>query len=230
MARRLVHSVRALRRVRCMLFEAIGSPRYSRTALYDLDRKLAPYLPASGVFVEAGANDGFRVSNTYYLERFCGWTGVLIEPIPALAAQCRKRRPRSRVYQCALVGEEHPEATDVVMRYAGMLSEVLVGGVQPPNLTPIWEKTYEVAVPARTLSDVLQDADTTQVDFLSLDVEGFEASVLTGLDFSRWAPRLMLIESRNDEAQRRVEAVLGPRYEAVDRLTAHDVLYRVHQQ
>lgn len=194
-------------------------------ALHDLDRKLAPYLGDGGVFVEAGANDGYRKSNTYYLERFRGWSGVLIEPIPALAEQCRRRRPRSRVYQCALVGAGHP-TPEVVMTYADMLSEVVVDGQRPALEVPEWHEPYEVAVPARTLSEVLADAGTSRVDFLSLDVQGLEAAVLAGLDFDRWAPQIMLVEIVDDEAQHAVDAVLGARYERVARVSPHDVLFR----
>lgn len=55
-----------------------------------MERTLARHLPEhGGFFVEAGANDGYTQSNTYWLERFCGWEGILIEPIPALAKHAR---------------------------------------------------------------------------------------------------------------------------------------------
>lgn len=223
--RRAVHVRRISRRWRCRLYERCGSARYSRTALYDLDRILEPYLPDGGVFVEAGANDGFRQSNTYYLERFRGWTGVLIEPVPALAATCAKNRPRSRVCQCALVGPDHP-TTEVVVHCADMFSEIVVEGGDRPRTAWGWYDVYDVTVPARTLSEILGDAAVDHVDFISLDVQGFEAAALAGLDFDRWTPATMLIEILDDKAQDAVDAVLGSRYERVARVTAHDVLYR----
>jgi hypothetical protein len=83
-----------------------------------------------------------------------------------------------------------------------------------------------VAVPARTLTDVLAESGVPRVDFLSLDLQGFEVAALRGLDFERWAPSVMLIEIVEDEERHPVEAVLGSRYERVARLTPHDVLYR----
>ena len=220
-----VRAVRVLRRWRCRLFERFGSDRYARTALDDLDRRLTPYLPDGGVFVEAGANDGFRKSNTYYLERFRGWTGVLVEPIPVVAAKCSKHRRRCQVYQCALVGPDHP-TQEVVMTYADMLSEVAVDGRRRPHSDWRWEEPYEVVVPTRTLTDVLDDAGVERVDFLSLDIQGLEAEALAGLDLDRWSPGIMLIEILDDAAQRAVEGVLGSRYECVARVSPHDVLYR----
>ena len=226
LTRAAVLALRGLRRWRCSAFELLGSARYSRTALNDLDRKLAPYLADGGVFVEAGANDGFRKSNTYYLERFGGWSGILIEPIPALAEQCRKRRKRSRVYQCALVGPEQ-QSPEVTIRYADMLSEIRVDGGPGPRSFWDWDETYDIEVPARTLSQVLAEAGATRIDFLSLDLQGYEAAALRGLDFDRWAPAVMLVEVEDDAAQRAVEDVLGSRYERVARLARHDMLYRI---
>ena len=75
----------SLSQIRRAIYEFAGNPRYSRPALYDLDRRLGRYLRfRNGIFVEAGANDGFTQSNTYYLERFLGWSGLLVEAIPSL--------------------------------------------------------------------------------------------------------------------------------------------------
>src|SRR5438045_2172687 len=41
-----------------------------------------------GFFIEAGAFDGYRYSATYALEAI-GWSGLLVEPIPQRAEQCR---------------------------------------------------------------------------------------------------------------------------------------------
>src|SRR5690349_2843700 len=120
----LRRTVRAIKRGRRRIFEQCGSDRYSHPAYDDLDRKLAAYLPErDGVFLEAGAFDGFWGSNTYWFERFRGWSGVLVEPIPQFAALARKERPRSRVFQCALV----PSTFDrdrIVLRYGGTMTVV----------------------------------------------------------------------------------------------------------
>ena len=36
----------------------------------------------NGFFIEAGAHDGVDISNTLYLEKQLGWTGILVEPNP----------------------------------------------------------------------------------------------------------------------------------------------------
>jgi FkbM family methyltransferase len=224
-----------LGRSRRRLFERLGSARYSRPALFEMDRKLEEYVPfEGGVFVEAGANDGFNQSNTYFLERFRGWTGVLVEPIPELYRVCVTERPRSRVFQCALVPPGYPEQR-ISMRYGGLMS--LVAGAQESEEAEEaharagsqfdWDRYYEVEVPVRTLSSVLDEAGVSEIDLLSLDVEGFEPEALAGLDLERHAPKFLLVEMLDRERTRaRIEELLGPAYELAGELSPYDVLYR----
>jgi FkbM family methyltransferase len=222
-------------RIRRRLFERFRSARYSRPALFELDRKLERHLAfEGGFFVEAGANDGYVQSNTYYFERFKNWTGILIEPIPELYEQCLVERPRSQVFNYALVAEVYSEPT-VKMRYGGLMSIVPGAcGSLPADTEHVtvgsrlnWDRYYEVDVPARTLSSVLDEAGAPEVDLLSLDVEGYEPNVLAGLGLERHAPRYVLVEILDEERTRGdIERLLGERYEEVERLSPHDVLFR----
>jgi FkbM family methyltransferase len=183
-----------------------------------MDLRLAELLGDGGVFVEAGANDGFRQSNTYYLERFHGWSGVLVEPIPELADIARKRRRKSRVVNCALVATDFPEDT-LTIRFRDLMSSA------DPEVSETswgWERAYDVAVSARTLTSVLEEAGVGQVDLLSLDVEGQEASVLDGLDLDRFAPKWLLIEVRDRNLDRLSSRLPG--YEIREWLTDQDAL------
>lgn len=63
---------------------------------------------------------------------------------------------------------------------------------------------------ARTLSSILEEylpPDAT-IDFISIDVEGTEPEVLRGLDFARYHPRVLVVESNTAEADRVVQAIL----------------------
>jgi FkbM family methyltransferase len=226
---------RARRRARRRAAEARGSAELSRPALHGMDAALDRILDQDGgFFVEAGANDGFDQSNTYYLERFRGWRGVLVEPIPSLYREAVAERPASRVFNCALVPFGHPEPT-VRMRYGNLMS--VVRGAKGSDDADAahtagafalgMEPEYEVDVPARTLSSLLDEAGAPEIDLLSLDVEGFEPQVLRGLDLERHAPRWALIEILDPEAGRaRIEELLGERYVLAEQLSPHDFLYR----
>jgi FkbM family methyltransferase len=226
---------REVKRGRRLAFECLESDRYSHPALDHLDRKLARYVPErEGVFVEAGASDGYLASNTYWFERFRGWSGVLIEPVPDLADRARKERPRSQVFQCALVPANYQEAY-VTMRYGAVMSLVRDSWADidqeqehaRAGARAHHGKTFELRVPARTLSDVLILAGITDIDLMTLDVEGFEAAALSGLDLTKHRPRFLLVELLHEQQQRpEIDAILGTRYRYEGRLSSHDHLYR----
>lgn len=196
-----------------------------------LDLKLKPYLNfQKGFFVEAGANDGVSQSNTLYFEKYKKWRGILIEPIPELADKCRINRPRCITENYALVPFDFREP-HVEMRYCNLMS--LVKGAmksEEEELTHVKKgcgfqnvETYEIRVPARNMTYILDQHSIPKIDLLSLDVEGFELSVLKGIDFDKYKPSFLLIEARyRDE----IESFLRPLYEPVAELSHHDVLYK----
>lgn len=219
-------------RRRRLAAEAAGSDRYSRPALHDLDIKLDRIIDKDGgYFVEAGGNDGYTQSNTYWLERFRGWRGLLVEPMPDLARQAEIERPGSVVVQAALVPADHPEPT-VEMQFGDLMSVVRGSREDEREWTGYglvlgWRDPYDVEVPARPLSDILDEVEApAEIDLLSLDVEGFEIAALRGLDLDRHAPRHIVVEMHDiDDSRGPIEDVLGERYEFAGQLSPLDVLY-----
>src|SRR4051812_36130853 len=53
-----------------------------------------------GTYVEVGANDPKRLSQTWWLEQN-GWTGILVEPQSSCCTRLRAERKNSTVYQVA---------------------------------------------------------------------------------------------------------------------------------
>ena len=103
-----------------------------------------------GYYVEVGANDPRERSQTWHLEQQ-GWTGVLIEPQPDLAARLRAER-KGKVFAAACsspaeAGQELP------LHVAGPLSS-LDRRSMAPGATP--EKV--IRVPVRTLDSILEEA------------------------------------------------------------------------
>jgi FkbM family methyltransferase len=184
----------------------------------------------NGFFIEAGANNGLDQSNTLFLEKYYGWRGLLVEPIHELAEQCRRNRPAAIVENCALVPFGYAAST-VEMRYCNLMS--LVKGAMKSEQDDLAHiqlgsrvqqlDTYDVEVPACTLTSVLEKHQIERIDLFSLDVEGFELQVLQGLDLDRLAPRFLLVEAR---FRGELEDFLGSRYEAIAELSEHDVLFK----
>lgn len=203
-----------------------------RDGLLPLNRKLLKYLPRVGLFVEVGANDGIKQSNTLYLEHRLGWRGILIEPIPELYDQCSRNRPLARVFHSACSDPETAARGYIPMTECGLMSIVdgtLGGSAREMEWIHTGEslqdiKSRKLKVPCRTLSSILDECGATVIDFLSIDVEGHELSLLRGLDLSRHRPRFILVETIHTD-RFALESLLGRSYRLVAQLTATDVLY-----
>ena len=205
-----------------------------RPAAYDLDTRLERYLNFNnGFFIEAGANDGYSQSNTYFLEKKLHWHGILVEGIPELFKKCKKERPESIVLNYALVSKDFPHKT-VSMHYAHLMS--LVDGSlktkkeQENHIKDAIDNqklngSYTVDVPARTLESILDNIKSIpRIDFFSLDVEGYELNVLKGLNFSKYRPKFILVETHSfDEVNIFLEE---HNYELLEKMTIHDYFYK----
>jgi FkbM family methyltransferase len=163
-----------------------------------------------------------------------GWKGLLVEPVPELYEACVRERPGSRVVNCALVspgGEQEP----VRITVGGLMSLVhgAQGSVEADRAHAQGgtrggrDASYDIAVPGRTLSSLLDEEDVDEFDLLVLDVEGYEPEALAGLELDRHAPRFMLIEMLEaDRTRSRIEELIAARYERVEQLSPFDHLYR----
>jgi FkbM family methyltransferase len=211
----------------------LKAQRPASFALNSLDVKLASYLRMKrGFFIEAGAHDGVTQSNTLYFERYLGWRGLLIEPIPELWEKCRRNRPNAIVEQCALVSCDYPDR-EINMQYCNLMS--LVRGARGSDEADAahidWGLTflegcavpYRISVRACNLSNLLDRHNIKNIDLLSLDVEGYEVQALLGLDMKRHRPTYILVEANQPNE---VNGVLRPYYHRVACLSDHDFLYQ----
>lgn len=205
-------------------------------ALNGLDRQLEKYVDFdNGYYVELGANDGLRQSNTYYFERYRNWRGLLVEPSPHNFVACRRNRsPRNTIFCAACVSFEN-EDEFVRMLYADLMTTPLSlpNDIRDPvghaksgtQFLPAHETVFEFGAVARRLSELLDEAAAPErMDFLSLDVEGAEIEVLRGVDHTRYRFRYILVECRDLAQMTEYLGRQGYVQEAV--FSGHDYLFR----
>lgn len=139
-----------------------------------------------GVFVDVGANHPINGSNTYLLE-LNDWKGLAIEPQQSL----RELWPTVRKTKCLnyVVG---PENKEVLFIEAGNGEDGL-SGVEGFNKCR--SKCNKISVQQRKLSDILSENSITNIDYLSIDVEGYEMNVLKSIDFSKVNIKLIGLEN-----------------------------------
>ena len=145
-------------------------------------------VPPEGVFVDVGAGDPIRYSNTYYVEQL-GWTGLCIDADPAqIEALSLNRRC---AVEWAAVSSDEGEVELLRVEdpdYSTTLHHL-------PALAADRGSTHTVTrVPAVKLETILQKHDIGVIDLLSIDTEGSELDACRTLDWDRHRPRAVVIE------------------------------------
>jgi FkbM family methyltransferase len=189
----------------------------------------------NGVYVEIGAHDGLRHSNTKLLEDHFGWKGLLVEPQFDLYVECiRNRDPEQRE-------ERNQLAQWVVGRTTGeevfFLRGNSYGGIQA-FMPDGWKREH---IRRGTKGDYRKTQSLKWVlhhhqmpgwiDYLSLDVEGAELPILEGYfslderEFVRKEFGIISIEFRYDDVfLARLEEQLSPHY-TLEHVEAFDAFF-----
>ncbi len=160
-----------------------------------------------GFFVEFGATDGRELSNSWLLEKQFGWTGILAEPARIWHAKLAENRSCRIDHRCvwSRTGEtlrfeetEMPELSSLAGFGDGDLHRDLRRS----------QSSY--AVETVSLLDLLAAHDAPRdIDYLSIDTEGSELSILENFDFSRYRFRIVTCEHNYGENRAKIAALLG---------------------
>lgn len=163
-----------------------------------------------GFFVEVGCLDGIEFSNTYFFEKK-GWKGICIEAHNDFIPMLKKNRPGSHVVHCA-AGEDDKDKVTFYANKIGSLSTL------DKNEEERWKTHYkdfftgfeEQTVSMRTLTNIFDEFGVKNIEFVSLDIEGYEIQALKGLDLKKYKPRIFIIEYKDEDHKKGVEDILLP--------------------
>lgn len=157
---------------------------------------------AAGVFIDVGAGDGVRFSNTRALFE-AGWDGVLIEPDAVCFAALAHTYGRDTVSRAILVN-----AALTLDKLAGEPSRMHFGAgnlfTTTSDAEAEWrglDKFRDVIVGTITCARLFSLASTItrQVDFINVDVEGDHEWRLSRELARLFKPALMCLETRGGE-------------------------------
>lgn len=156
-----------------------------------------------GTFVDVGGYDGVTGSNTFFLETHRGWTGALVEPVPAQLAKAETIRtcPCHGLAVASTEGEadfiEISEGYTQMSGLAETYDESLLGTVRSDTR----HKENTIRVKTKTLSGLLHDAGLVHPDFVSLDIEGGELACLKAFPFAKHNIPLWSIENNTGSSE-----------------------------
>lgn len=190
-----------------------GSEKPDNRAECDVDRRVRErFFPGdrSGVFVEIGAArpDYLSVSALY---RSLGWHIVAIEPNPAYKPLYDERGFELLQYACGDRDEDDvpfsvvdSHGTDYrggqvsFESFSSLGVKEIYGGGRQLDIIPI-------KVKLRRLDTILavHAPAVSRVDIVCADIEGWELEALSGFDFQKFDPQVLIIENLFHEARYR---------------------------
>ena len=185
-----------------------------------------------GHAIEVGAADGLFTSPTLALEQ-SRWHVICVEPNPLFAAHAREHRMCVVEAACADFDADSYPFTICNVNHDCRLHEMQGGSslaVQREHLdrlgwTPKGERVIHVQV--QRLDSILWEFGWKKLDFLSIDTEGTEDAVLRGLDFTRFAPKVICVE--NWPGVNKTDHILLPLgYQKIERIMGNYTDWYVH--
>ena len=146
----------------------------------------------TGFYIDVGAGHPVH-SNVSFLFYLRGWRGVTVEPNPWLAQLSEAVRPRDRRIDSLLGAAQGQAIYHLVEGFHGLSTTVEANAqaAQKEFNRPV--KSFPV--PVTTLRALCREYAPKEIDFLKIDVEGAEQTVLEGNDWGRFRPKVIVAEA-----------------------------------
>ena len=146
----------------------------------------------NGFYVDIGSGHPVHdnVSFAFYLK---GWRGVVAEPNPRLARLTRAVRLRDKIHE-GIVGAATGNADFYLVDDFHGFSTGIAANAETA-LAQYGKSSKKIAVRCVTLAELSADAASGTIDFLKVDVEGAEAEVLMSGDWTRFRPKIVVVEA-----------------------------------
>ena len=145
----------------------------------------------AGTYVDVGGGHPVADNVSFYFY-LMGWRGLVVEPQAKLANIYAHVRPRDHTVSM-LAGAKDGEIDFHTVDKLHGFSTSVEANASAASAFGVGYTTQRL--PVRRLSTLLDEAKISKIDFLKIDVEGAEADVLAGIDWTRHRPRVILVEA-----------------------------------
>jgi FkbM family methyltransferase len=160
-----------------------------------------------GYFVEFGATDGVYLSNTFALEKFYNWSGILAEPAKAYHNSLINNRTCNIDFSC-VYSESNAEVNFMETEMDGLST---IASMNPDDWAYYARLNNATYYPVTTISleDLLVKYDAPRyIDYLSIDTEGSEFEILNSFDFSKYYIKYITVEHNYTNIRKDIEKLL----------------------
>lgn len=153
----------------------------------------------SGFYVDIGAHHPERFSNTYILYKR-GWSGINIDAMPGSMLLFKKKRKRDINLEIP-ISDKQEELSFFIFDEPALntFSYNLANEYKKSGYLLVSEKRI-LAKPLAVVLDAYMPADK-KIDFMSIDVEGFDLQVLKSNNWDKYTPKVILIEEHDFDVE-----------------------------
>jgi FkbM family methyltransferase len=171
--------------------QALGRPLSYAQNMEDYHLDVAFGRARQGRYIDIGGGHPVAGSVSFWFYQR-GWSGIVVEPQPDLAALHRRLRPRDTLVE-AVIGRTSGETEFFRIDRLHGLSTTIRGNAEAAGQRGAGFET--MTLPSISLADLYRRYEIETVDFLKIDVEGAEHDVLAGADWSKCRPRIVVLEA-----------------------------------
>jgi len=143
----------------------------------------------NGFYIDIGANNPWVQSNTYFFYRK-GWRGINIDALPGMKISFDKHRPRDINVEAAIDNDEKE------LHYY-MFKSSFYNTFSQNDAEKIKQHSPLIGmktIRTTSLSNILNQYNVENIDFLSCDVEGMDINVFKSNDWAKYRPKIIITE------------------------------------
>ena len=146
-----------------------------------------------GFYIDVGAHHPIRFSNTYLLSKK-GWNGINIDAMPGSMKLFNQKRPNDINLECP-ISDKQEELVFYIFNEPALNTFSKEEAIKKDGIDG-YRIISQKKLCTKTLTEILLKnvKKDQKIDFITVDVEGFDLKVLKSIDLKIFQPEIILIE------------------------------------
>ena len=178
----------------------------------------------NGFFLEIGAYDGIEGSNCFHFEKFLNWNGIAFEPSKVQYEKLKNNRNckiLNKAMSNSIVEVDFVEVIEGLTQMSGIKNEnytaekiIKKNGQRKTEISKIITTTFDKEV-----------SIDQEIDYLSIDIEGGELSVLETIDFEKYTIKVVSVENNLPDKFNFNSFFISKNFSFFDRVGQDEIFY-----